>query len=123
VKTLAAFLADVACVVVFSAAGRSQHGEASTLVGLWHTAWPFLLGLALAWAISLAWGRPFALLRTGLPVWIGTVLVGLITRVAFTDGGAAPAFVLVATGTLGALLLGWRIVVALVARARSWRRK
>lgn len=111
-----ALLVDAACVLAFSAAGRSQHGEASTLAGLWHTAWPFLVALVCTWAVSLAWRHPLAVLRSGLPIWLGTLVLGLVVRVAFTDGGAPLAFVLVATGTLFILFVGWRGIFALFSR-------
>lgn len=105
---------DVICVIGFAASGRSQHGEAATFLGLWQTAWPFLAGLALLWVVALVWRRPFSVLRSGLPVWLGTVGVGMVLRVYFTDGGAALPFVLVATGTLGLTLIGWRLLAALL---------
>lgn len=115
---LAAAALDVVFVALFAASGRSQHGEAATLAGLWQTAWPFLAALALVWAAALVWRRPMAVLRSGLPVWLGTVALGMVLRVAFTDGGAALPFVLVATGVLGASLVGWRLVAALLRRLR-----
>ncbi len=121
VAVLLAVVLDVALVLVFAASGRSQHGEAASLAGLWETAWPFLFALAFTWAVALIWRRPFALLRSGLPVWIGTVVFGMLMRVAFTDGGAALPFVLVATGVLGVFLLGWRIIALLVMRLRRAR--
>lgn len=117
-----AALGDAACVLVFAAAGRSQHDEAVSIAGLWQTAWPFLLALVTAWVVALVWRRPFALLRSGLPVWLGTLVVGMLLRVWFTDGGAPLAFVLVAAGTLGLAFLGWRLVVWLVRTVRSSRR-
>ena len=107
------------CVVAFAAAGRSQHEEAATFTGLWSTAWPFLFALALSWIAALVWRRPFAVLRSGVPVWLVTLALGMVLRVVFTDGGAPLAFVLVATGALGLLLVGWRLVVALVSKLRS----
>lgn len=114
-----AALADAACVVGFAAAGRSQHEEAATIAGLLQTAWPFLLALAFAWVASVAWRRPFAIVRTGLPVWWGTLVLGMVLRVAFTEGGAPLPFLLVATGTLGLALVGWRLVVFLVRKLRK----
>ena len=45
--------------VVFATIGRASHDEGLRLAGVWHTAWPFLVGtaLALAWAASRE-GRP-----------------------------------------------------------------
>lgn len=114
-----ALLVDGACVFAFAASGRSQHGEAATLGGLWETAWPFLFALVFTWAISATWRRPFAVWRSGLAVWLGTLVFGMVMRVAFTDGGAPVPFVLVATGALGAAFLGWRGILALVRRRTS----
>lgn len=115
---LVAVVLDVAFVVLFAASGRSQHGEAASIAGLWQTAWPFLAALALVWAAAVVWRRPAAVLRSGLPVWIGTVALGMGLRVAFTDGGAALPFVLVASGALGLTLVGWRLAAALLRRSR-----
>jgi hypothetical protein len=115
---LVAAALDAVLVILFAALGRGSHAREATLAGLWETAWPFLAGLAIAWIAALVWRRPAAVLRSGLPVWIGTVTLGLVLRVLGTDGGAALPFVLVATGTLGVLLLGWRAVWALIGRLR-----
>lgn len=112
----AAAILDALVVLIFAALGRSAHAEATTLAGLWETAWPFLAALALVWLAGAVWRRPAAILRSGLPVWIGTVALGMLARVLFTDGGAALPFVLVATGTLGLGLLGWR-AIRLLARS------
>ncbi len=112
---------DALLVLTFAALGRSSHSEEATIAGLWHTAWPFLAALALVWAIARIWQRPTAVWRSGLPVWVGTVAIGLILRVLFTDGGAALPFVLVASGVLGLMLLGWRAVWVLGRRVRSNR--
>jgi len=115
---VAAAALDAALVIVFAALGRGSHAKEATLSGLWQTAWPFLAALAIVWIAALVWRRPAAVLRSGLPVWIGTVALGLVLRVVFTDGGAALPFVLVATGALGLLLLGWRLIAALVSARR-----
>ena len=115
-RITASALLDVAFVLLFTALGRGSHARAATLDGLWQTAWPFLAALALTWMIALVWRRPAAVLRSGLPVWAGTVALGLALRVLFTDGGGALPFVLVTAATLGAMLVGWRLVAALIAR-------
>lgn len=117
-----AALCDAVCVLVFAAAGRSQHDEAVSVAGVWETAWPFLLALLTAWLVALVWRRPFSVLRSGLPVWLVTLVLGMLVRVWFTDDGAPLAFVLVAAGTLGFAFLGWRLVVWLVRTVRSRRR-
>lgn len=108
---------DAALVVLFAGIGRGSHARAATLAGLFETAWPFLAGLAIAWLVALAWRRPAAVWRTGLPVWIGTAGIGLLLRALVGQGTALP-FVIVATLTLCAFLLGWRLIAALVARLR-----
>lgn len=108
---------DAVLVVVFAAIGRASHGE-SVLDGLWVTAWPFLAALAIGWIVSLAWRRPAAVVRTGIPVWIVTVAVGMLLR-AVGGQGVAVAFVVVATIVLGLFLLGWRLLARLTVRLRA----
>ncbi|MHA3683922.1 DUF3054 domain-containing protein [Leucobacter sp. HY1910] len=108
---------DIALVVLFAALGRSEHARDASLLGLGQTAWPFLAGLAIMWLMTLAFRRPLAIVRTGVPVWLGTVAIGMLLRLATGSGTALP-FVLVATGTLAVFLLGWRAIAALAARLR-----
>lgn len=117
-RILLAAVADVVLVTVFCAIGRASHDEAP-LEGLFLTAWPFLAALAAAWGISLAWRRPFAVVRTGVPVWVVTVAGGMLLR-TLVGQGTAPAFIVVASVALGVLLLGWRAVAAALLR-RSGR--
>lgn len=109
---------DVFLVLVFAAIGRASHGEA--LSGLLVTAWPFLVGLALGWLVTLAWRAPAAPVRTGLGVWAVTVAGGMLLRAA-TGQGTAIAFIVVATVTLLVLLVGWRAVAAIARRRRRAR--
>jgi FtsH-binding integral membrane protein len=119
-RAWAAAGADLLAVVVFAAVGRSSHGEANDLTGLLQTAGPFLLGCLAGLALSRSWRRPLSL-GVGLVVWAVTVVGGLTLRVL---GGATAqlSFMVVTTVTLAVLLLGWRVVVRLVGRARSRRR-
>lgn len=111
-----AAILDIIFVLVFATLGRAEHGRGAVeAAAVWGAAWPFLLALALSWVVALVWRRPFAVVRSGLPVWVGTVALGMILRIVFTDGGAALPFVLVATGVLGLTLVGWRLI-ALPAR-------
>ena len=114
-----AALLDLAVVVAFAAIGRASH-DSDVLGGLWMTAWPFLVGLVGGWLIARAWRRPLTVIRTGIPVWLSTVVIGMLLR-AVSGQGTAVAFIVVATLTLGLLLIGWRSVVALVVRARTRR--
>lgn len=117
---IGAFLLDAAFVVAFAALGRGSHDREATLAGLFETAWPFLAGLVIAWLVTLEWRRPVAVWRTGLPVWIGSAGLGLLLRALVGQGTALP-FVIVATLTLCAMLVGWRLIAALM-RVLSARR-
>jgi len=111
---------DVALVLLFAGIGRGSHARDATLLGLFETAWPFLAGLAVSWLLCAGWRRPIAPLRTGVPVWIGTVAIGMLLRLA-TGSGTALAFIIVATVSLAVLLVGWRGIAALVQKARTRR--
>lgn len=119
VPVVIAAVLDVVFVVAFAAMGRVEHGGEIALFALWQAAWPFLLGLGMSWAAARVWRAPAAPLRSGLVLWIGTVTIGMITRVLFTEGGAAIPFVLVAAGVLGVTLIGWRLIAVLIRRIRS----
>lgn len=112
-----ALLCDAALIVLFAGLGRSEHSRDATLLGLFETAWPFLAGLAAMWLIVRAAKRPLAIVRTGIPLWLGTVAIGMGLRL-LTGSGAALAFVAVATVTLAVFLLGWRGIAALTLRLR-----
>ena len=119
-RTIAlALLLDTLLVVAFAALGRASH-DSDVFGGLWQTAWPFLVGLALGWLVTLAWRAPLAPVRTGLGVWAATVIGGMLLRAA-SGQGTAPAFIIVATLTLLVLLVGWRVIATMVARRRSRR--
>lgn len=115
-----AFVIDVVLVVVFAAIGRASHAHTVDIAGVAETAWPFLVGLALGWAVLGAWRAPSAPLRTGLGLVVITVAAGMVLRVV-SGAGIAVAFVIVATITLLVFLFGWRAVAALVVRLRSRR--
>ena len=121
VRTLipAALLADAALVTLFAGVGFATHSpEAISAWGIAMTSWPFLVALAVGWVVSVAWRAPLVPLRTGVPVWLVTVVGGMLLRVLLGQGTALP-FVIVATLTLLALLVGWRLVAAAVRRARA----
>lgn len=109
-----AVVLDAALVVAFAAIGRASH-DSDVWAGLGQTAWPFLVGLAVGWLMTVAWRAPAAPMRTGLGVWAATVVVGMLLRAASGQGTAVP-FVIVAGVTLFAALVGWRLVAALVRR-------
>lgn len=124
-RLLAGLLIDTALVLVFSAVGRSSHGEA-VLGGLPTTAWPFLLGLLIGWLAALVVSRtggrgpfePWRIAPEGLLIWAGTLAVGMLARV-LAGQGTAWSFIVVAGVVLGLFLLGGRALGAFVARHRS----
>lgn len=111
-----AAIVDVLVVIVFTGIGRRTHDEGLDLLGWADTAWPFLVGLLLGWVLVVGtrqeWPTRWA---DGLPVWIATLVGGMVLR-ALTGQGTATPFVLVATLFLGVTLIGWRLVARLVGR-------
>ncbi len=111
---------DAALVLVFAAVGRASHwghlplagDQGSPVLGVLSTAWPFLVGAAVGWA--LVWVRSHrwpTSVGPGIPVVVCAVVVGMLLR-AVTGAGTALPFILVATVVLAVLLLGWRAVAA-----------
>ncbi|MGV8849883.1 MAG: DUF3054 domain-containing protein [Propionibacteriaceae bacterium] len=103
-------LLDLVLVLVFAIIGRASHDEGPTPLGVLTTGWPFLVAGAIGSVLAclvlrLGW------LKEGVIVWSTTAVVGLLLR-AVTGGGVAVAFMIVATTTLGILLVGWRFVVS-----------
>lgn len=113
-----AVAADAVSVVLFATVGRANHHESTSVSGVWHTAWPFLLGAALGLAVTAYSRLTPTTVRAGVRVWVWTVVIGLVVRSA-TGGGTPPAFIVVAALVLGAFVVGWR--VALGWRTWRWR--
>lgn len=115
-RTIAsAFVTDVICILLFVAVGRRNHAEGVTVAGVAQTAWPFLAGLVAAWVVYRAWRRPTTISPTGVSIWLTTIAAGMVLRAAI-GAGIAISFILVATTVTGMLLLGWRAIVAGLAR-------
>ena len=115
-RVWSAVVADAACVVAFAAIGRRNHAEGLDLLGVAGTAWPFLAGAAVGMLSRPNLARPGSL-RSGMSVWLGTVVGGMLLRAA-TGGGVQLSFVLVAATVLAVFLLGWRLLARLVTRPR-----
>lgn len=105
---------DAVAVLAFAALGRASHAE--DLAGTLVTAAPFVAGAAVGTLVGRTWRAPLGW-RSGLAVWAGAVVVGLLLRAAFT-GRLPLSFAIVATIALGVLVLGWRAVARLVTRVR-----
>lgn len=111
---------DLLALLIFALLARLAHDDGSGFSVLrWlDTAWPFMLGAAIVWGILLATstravGQP---LRTGVFVWLGSLVVGL--GIWGIRHAAIPhwSFILVATVMSALLLFGWRGIVQLRAR-------
>jgi hypothetical protein len=115
-----ALTADALVVLIFATVGRATHDEPVTVAGVWHVAWPFLVGTAVAWAVT-AYTRADPLgVGTGVRVWLWTLIIGMVGRRALGEG-TAPDFVVVAALVLCALFVGWRLVRR-VRQADRWAR-
>lgn len=108
------FLVDLVCVVVFAAIGRASHDE-NPLLGLLHTAWPFVVGTLLAWAIIA--GRrldPARWAPSFLLVWLVSAWGGLLLRHASHQGDRWP-FPVIATIMLGLIVAVGRLLATRIA--------
>ena len=116
-QILPAIAVDVICIKVFAIVGRSSPQEATDLLGVAHTAWPFLAGCLAGTVIGRTWRHPLSL-TSGVAVWLGTVVGGMTLRL-LTGAGVQLSFVLVASLVLGLFLIGWRAGLRLIQHARA----
>ncbi len=112
---IAAAAADFLLILLFAAIGRDAHSRGDIITGVFSTAWPFLAGAGVAWLALRLWRFPLGLLPAGVGVWIGAVLLGMILR-SITGQTVVPAFVVVATISLGLFLVGYRGLILLIRR-------
>jgi hypothetical protein len=108
IALVAAAVLDCAGVLAFVIIGRHTHHDGASLAGIWHTAWPFLCGLAAGLAVARSWRRPLAIVPAGVGAWLGAALAGMLIRVLAGQGTAA-AFIAVTLAFLALFLLGWRM--------------
>jgi hypothetical protein len=116
-RILPAIAVDVICILIFAIVGRSSHQEATDLLGVAHTAWPFLAGCLVGTLIGRTWRHPYSL-KSGGAVWLGTVVTGMTLRL-LTGAGVSLSFVIVASCVLALFLLGWRAGLQLIQHARA----
>jgi hypothetical protein len=115
ISTTMAVAIDAIAVLVFALLGKLFHAsDGFSVLGWLGTAWPFLLGLAVAWALLFT-----GVLRpapgSGLGILIVTWFIGVVVRGIVTTS-VAWGFVLTSLIFLGILLLGWRTVASFVSR-------
>jgi len=107
--TRIAAVADLASVVLFVVIGRRSHDEGEAARELLKTLAPFLIGLVAGWTVLIATARRAVAWRSGVIVWISTVVVGMLLRRLAFNRGTALSFVVVATVFLGVFVVGWRL--------------
>lgn len=116
---LLVFLIDAVLVVVFATFGRGAHSEGLGAAQVWGTAWPFLVGLVAGWVLVLAARRALTAVRTGVVLWVVTLVVGMVIR-GLGDGRVPHwSFMIVAGIATGVFLIGWRAIRAAIVRRRS----
>ena len=109
-------LLDAVVLLIFAGVGRREHDSGNPVLGVFDTAWPFLVGAVAGHLIvSLALRRHPATLVAGVVVWVSSIVIGMLLRQA-TDQGTATSFIVVATCFTGFFLLGWRLVAGLLRR-------
>ena len=111
-----ALIVDLVLVVVFAAIGRASHHE-EVLAGLVTTSWPFLVGALAGWLVTRGWRAPLAPVRTGIGLWVTTVVIGMLLRVVSSQG-VELAFIIVASIVLFVFLVGWRFAVRAIRGGR-----
>lgn len=119
-QVLPDLLIDIVLVVAFVLIGRRSHDEEFNLAGVWETAWPFFAGLLLGWLVTRAWRWPDRVWPTGVIIWLVTVAGGMVLR-SVSGQGTDIAFIIVATVTLGAFLVGWRLLGVWIERIAAKR--
>ncbi|MEE9096031.1 DUF3054 domain-containing protein [Pseudarthrobacter phenanthrenivorans] len=115
---LAAAAVDILLILAFAAIGRDAHHREEPVLGVLQTAWPFLAGAAAGWVASRTWRAPLSLVRAGVPVWLGSLVGGMLLR-ALTAQTVVLPFIIVATLALAVFLLGYRLLVAGFGRLRK----
>ncbi|MFC4157149.1 DUF3054 domain-containing protein [Corynebacterium marambiense] len=117
--------ADLAALLLFALLARLAHrgdGLEFSIGGWLGTAWPFLVGVLLAYGILAVKRRePLPINPGGLTVWLVTLVTGL--AIWGVRHSAIPhwSFMIVAGLMSGLLLLGWR-TFGTVARRMGWVR-
>ena len=116
-RPIVSTLLDICCVLAFVTVGRHAHHNGDSVTGIWHTAWPFLAGLAIGLVAVRYWRRPLVIAPTGVAAWLGAAGAGMAIRVLAGQGTAA-AFIAVTFAFLALFLIGWRTLARFTGH--SW---
>lgn len=103
-------------ILGFSLAGLSTHDGAWS--GVLRVAWPFLAVLLVVHVVAPSSMSRVRAWPFGVVLWVLVTAGGLALR-GLTGGGTAFAFMAVTAGVLALLLIGWRLVAALLTRGRQ----
>jgi len=112
------FVIDALLIIVFVFIGTRNHNTDEDTAGVLSTAAPFLIGLVCGWWASSGWKNRLAV-QTGIVVWVGTVVIGMLLRHFAWDRGTAGAFIVVATVFNALTLIGWRVLKENLSRRRQ----
>ncbi|WGD36888.1 DUF3054 domain-containing protein [Lysinibacter sp. HNR] len=113
-----ALLLDILCVVIFVMIGRRNHEAGVFTLGTLNAVWPFATGLIVGWVAVRAWRFPTRVVSPGIPVWIATIVVGMLLRVV-SDQGVQLSFVIVGALFTALFLLGWRSIWSVIGLLAS----
>ncbi|SHE53115.1 Protein of unknown function [Ferrithrix thermotolerans DSM 19514] len=120
-KRLPFYLLDIAAVLSFVIIGRSAHGHADNLGGVFRTSWPFLLGMAVAWGVLSLSKISFSSPLGGVTIVFTIVVVGMTTRV-IVGQGTALGFIAVSLAYFSLTSALVRIVFTLFHRRSSLKK-
>jgi hypothetical protein len=119
-----AFPVDLVLAGVFVLVGETSHAEGHVLAHWPTAAWPFLTGSLVGWAALLVLRRtgrrlPGASFAAAAVVVAASIVVGMVLRRSFTDGGTPVSFLIAATTFLSLFLFGWRALARVVRSRRA----
>jgi len=115
------WILDAIVVMSFVVIGRDSHGlEAGWSVTV-RVAAPFLIALAIGIVSTRAWLKPLDA-TTGLGLAATTVVLGLLFRRFIFGAGIATTFMVLTAGWMTVWMVGWRLVVNLIARLLANRK-
>ena len=110
-------IVDLALMVVFATTGRSSHNEELSAGGIFQVAWPFMVAVVIAFAVTRGWETYCKIWPHGFIYWGLVVILGILLRVIAGSTAAMP-FILVTAGVLFLFLIGRRMISGLFMRHR-----
>ncbi|KAB1657648.1 DUF3054 domain-containing protein [Pseudoclavibacter sp. CFCC 11306] len=122
VWVITAIVLDAVSILLFAFIGGRAHAADPSFLHVLEVAWPFLLSAFVGWVWAHAWRRPLDLSHTAAPIWLFTLVGGVLLR-GLTLHGVAFGFVIVTGTVLAVFMFGWRAILRSFARrSAGWRR-